>query len=137
MLFYKLFSHKPVHVNISKYLINWDSAPSKQQQILQDFLRPYWKNKVILSEFRIPGSLLRVDILNITDKIYLEYSPTSSHDFSEYFHQNRVNFIKRIKNDINKINWAERNGFIAIEIIEEDLKQLSKQFFLDKFKILL
>ena len=137
MLFYKLYSHKQVNVNIQDYIIDWNDAPSKSQQILQDFLYSYWKNKVILSEFRIPGSLLRADIMNITDKIYLEYSPECTHDYSPHFHGNRLNFIKRIKNDMNKMQWAERNGFKTVEIIEKDLDYLSRKYFLEKFDILL
>lgn len=137
MLFSRFKSNRQSNVNINKYIIDWNQSPSKEQRILQDFLYPFWKNKIILSEFRIPGSLLRVDILNITDRIGVEYSPDSSHDYNVYFHHDRNGFLKKIKSDINKIEWLEANNFKVIEIIKEDLENLSKRFFLDKFDILL
>ena len=137
MELYRLHSNYKVDVKITKYLINWYKSPSKEQQILQDFLFPFWKNKIVLAEFKIPGSKLRTDILNITDKIHIEYSPDSTHDFSEYFHKHRLIFIRRNKNDINKMEWAIKNGFKSIEIGQSDLKQLSRRFFWDNFNILL
>lgn len=135
MLFLKYKSLKEINVNINHYLIDWNSSPSKEQQVLQDFLRPFWKNKIVLAEFRIPGSLFRVDILNVTDKIAVEYSPSSTHDYNKHFHGNRIKFLKRVTSDINKILWLEKNGFHVIEVVKDDLKVLSRDLFLQKFEI--
>jgi hypothetical protein len=134
MLFYKFKSQKQVNVNINKYLINWNESPSKQQKILQNFLYPYWKNKIVCAEFRIPGSLFRIDILNISDRLAIEYSPDSTHDFNPFFH-NRASFERRVKSDIDKIEELERNKFKIIELNEEDLDLLSPRYFIDKFQI--
>ena len=136
MLFYKFKSNKQINVNIRKYLIDWNSAPSKQQKVLQDFLYPFWHNKIICAEFRLPGSLFRIDLLNISDRLAIEFSPTSTHgEFNSYFHQNRSGFLKRIKVDIWKIEELERNNFRIIEINEEDLKWLSRSYFLKRFNV--
>ena len=137
MLFYKFKSDKQVNVNIRKYLIDWSLSPSKQQKILQDFLYPFWKNKIICAEFRLPGSLFRVDLINISDRLAIEYSPDSTHDFNQYFHGSRAGFLRRVKSDIWKIEELERNNFKIIEINEEDLNWLSKSFFLEKFNVVL
>lgn len=138
MLFYKFKSNKQVNVNLKHYIIDWNISPSKQQKVLQDFLYPYWKNKVICAEFRIPGSLFRIDLMNISDKIAIEYSPDSTHsEFNTYFHGSRAGFLKRIKSDIWKIEELERNGFRVIEINEEDLDLLSRKYFESKFNIIL
>lgn len=136
MLFYRLNSQKQQDVNITKYLIDWDAAPSKQQKVLQDFLYPYWKHKVICAEFRIPASLYRIDILNISDRIAIEYSPDSTHDFNPFFHT-RATFSQRVKSDIIKIEELERNGFKVIELNEKDLNFLSRKYFLDNFGVIL
>jgi hypothetical protein len=137
MLFYRFKSDRQSNVNLSRYLIDWNDSPSKEQRILQDFLYPYWKSKVILAEFRIPGSKFRVDILNITDRIGMEYSPESTHDFNPFFHKDRNAFLRRVVSDIEKLDWLKENNFKDIEINKEDLSYLSKKFFLDKFNILL
>ena len=66
---------------MNKYKINWNQAPSKQQQFLQDFLYPFWKDKIVLSEFKIPGRncLLRIDLFNYSGKQAIEFSPKSHH----------------------------------------------------------
>lgn len=135
MLFYKFKSLKQVNVNINRYTIDWDLSPSKEQQILQDFLKPYWFNKVILAEFWMPGSLFRVDLLNVSDRIAVEYSPNSTHDYNPFFHKTRAQFLKRVKSDIDKIEELERNGFKVIEINKEDLDWLSPKYFREKFQI--
>lgn len=85
----------------------------------------------------MPGSLFRIDILNISDKIAIEYSPDSTHfEFSPFFHGTRPSgYLKRIKSDLLKIEELERNGFQVIEINEEDLDYLSKKYFLEKFGV--
>lgn len=137
MLFYRFKSRKQSNVNIANYLIDWDASPSKEQKVLQDFLYPFWKNKVVLAEFRIPGSKFRIDILNLSDNIAIEYSPDSSHDYNPFFHKSRTEYILRVKADIDKIKWLENSGFKVIELKKEDLFQLSKLFFIEKFGILL
>jgi len=135
MLFTKYNSDKKVNVNIRRYLIDWNKSPSKEQKILQDFLYPYWKHQIILSEFRIPSTLYRVDLLNISCRICLEYSPDSTHDFNSFFHANRNAFLQRVKADLNKIKYLEKEGFTVFEVKKEDLPYLSRKFFLDKFGI--
>lgn len=140
MLFTKFKSTKTKNVNISHYLINWSIAPSKEQQRLQDFLYPYWKNHIVLAEFLLPGSLLRFDIINISQHIIVEHSPNSTHgEFNKFFHVTRSGYLKRIKNDMAKIEWAENQNppFRVIETTEEDLDLLSRKYFLEKFNVLL
>ena len=137
MYFNRWKSNKQSNVNIAKYIIDWNHSPSKEQQILQDFLYIFWKNKVILAEFRIPGSLFRIDILNLTDKIAIEYSPESSHDYNPYFHKNRTEYVLRVKADLDKIDWMKKSGFKPIEVTSDDLPMLSKKLFIDKFQIYL
>lgn len=140
MIFKKLRGGKEVNVNIAQYKINWDSSPSKEQQILQDFLFKYWKHKIILAEFEIPGSKFRFDIVNISDRIIVEYSPESTHfKYNKFFHRDEYGYYKKISFDMDKIKWAWQQNppFKVVEIMKEDLDNLSYAFFEKNFNILL
>lgn len=123
-------------VNYTKYKIDWLKSPSKIQQTVQDFLFPYWKYDTVLSEYRIPGSLLRLDIFNCTKKIIIEISPEDHHGtFNQFFHKNKSNYLHSIKRDFAKINWAERNGLNLIELGSDDVKNLSAKYIKEKFGV--
>lgn len=136
MKLYKLNSNSQVSVNIVPYLIDWNKEVSKPQKKVKDFLRPYLCGCIVLEELRIPGSLLRCDLVCVNKKWIFEVSPKSSHSFNPFFHKTRVGgFLKSVKSDIEKAEWAERNGFQLMVLDEDDIKILSKQFFLDRFGI--
>ena len=123
------FFNKEITIKISKYRIEWDKAPSKEQQILQDFLYKYWKNHIILSEMRVPRCLWRFDLVNCNKRIIIEYSPESHHNnFNKFFHKNRAGYLRSLKSDLYKYEWAEKNGFKIIEIVKKDLDKLSVEY---------
>lgn len=125
-----------VNIPTQKYKINWDKAPSKGQQVVQNFLRPYWNGQIVLAEMRIPGTRKRCDIVNCTKKIIVEYSPISHHGtFNKFFHGNRIKYAKTVCADVEKQEWAEHNGFVWIELVEKDLDNLSVIFFQEKFGV--
>ena len=136
MKFKKLNSEKEVNVPLKKYYIDWEykvSAPSFQ---VQQFLKPYWKSHCVLGEFRIPGSLLRIDITNINLRICIEVSPNSVHgEYNEFFHKSRAGFLESIKRDEMKRKWVEENKFKFVEVFDDDLEELSEKWFLEKYKI--
>lgn len=136
MKFTKL--HKPnikVNVNVSEYLCDWHKVVSKPQKKVKDFLYPYWNGCVVLEEFRIPGSLLRIDLLNLTRKVAVEVSPASTHSFNEFFHKNRFRFGASVRRELDKQEWIEQNGFKLVEVFEDDLDILSPKWFLEKYDI--
>lgn len=127
---------KLVPINLNKYKINWDKAPSKGQKQLQDFLRPYWESQIILAEMRIPGCQKRIDLTNCNKKIIIEYSPVSHHGkFNKFFHGNKVKYAERVIADLDKMEWADYNGFKFIELVEADLKNISVEFFKENFGV--
>jgi hypothetical protein len=132
---------KLVNVNPQKYLINWDGRNvSGPQQKFKNFIRPFWKNHIVLEEFRIPNCLLRIDIISLSQKIVCEISPESTHaKFNKFMHGSRAGYLKRIKADLDKQEWAESNGFKFIEVVDEDLldENLNKAYYEDKFGIIL
>jgi len=91
----KLNSSTLVSVNIAGYLIDWDKVVSKPQKQVSDFLRRYWAADCVLSELRIPGSLLRLDIVNVSKKIVVEVSPDSIHkNYNPFMHGDRRAFLR-------------------------------------------
>lgn len=138
MKFPKLNSNSLVNVNLAEYKIDWDHKVSAPQKAVVDFLKPFWISDLVLAELRIPGSLLRIDITNIDKKIMLEVSPKSVHQvFNLWIHKDRAGFLKKLKADQQKIAWIEKAGFQFVELVDEDIKNLSRELFRDKFNIIL
>ena len=131
---------KIVDINPSKYLINWDRAVSGPQKRAKDFLHQYWKNHVVLEEFCLPNSRLRIDLINLSKGIVLEVSPEAVHaKFNKFMHGSRAGYLKKLKADIDKQKWAESNGFKFIEVVDEDLleENLTREYYEKKFDIIL
>lgn len=131
-----LHGNRLVNYNIKSYIINWDRKVSKPQKLTKDFLKKYWKNDIVCEELRILGSLLRIDLVNFTKKIIIEVSPRELHvDYNKFFHNGRGGFHKKLTSDAQKLIWAENNGFKFIELYNEDLDSLSKQYLKEKFDL--
>ena len=119
-------------VKIGKYKIKWDKAPSEIQLKFQNKIYPFWGADIVLAEYRIPGSLLRLDIFNVSRKIILEISPSSSHgSFNKFFHSNRSGYLNSIKRDFKKVKWAQLNKIKFVELSEKDLR-ISELDLMDK-----
>lgn len=126
-------SHKEVSINPERYIIDWDKVVSAPQKIVSDFLYRFWGKDIVLQEFRIPNSLLRIDLFNVTKKVIVEVSPDEVHgEYNLFFHKNRLGFLKNLKADIKKMNWAERNGFKFVEMNSFDIKNLSVDLLIKK-----
>ena len=117
---------REVSINTSKYSIDWDKKVSNPQKIVKDILRPYWSGHSVCEEFYIPSTKMRVDLINFTLGIVVEVSPKGSHQFNQFFHKNRPNFLASAKRDFKKMDWVVLNGFEYVEIDDVDLKDESK-----------
>lgn len=140
MKFKKLNSDKEVNINVTPYIIKDKKLknPSKPEQQVLDFLWPYWKYHVLLNQFVVPGSRLRCDLININLRLLIEISPESTHGkFNKFMHSTRMGYLDVIKRDLEKQKWAENNNFQFIELIDEDIENLSKTLFKEKFGIIL
>lgn len=120
---------REVKWNPMKYQIDWDHKVSGPQKAAQDFLRPYWQHDLVLSEARIPSSLLRIDIWNVSKGVVVEVSPTSVHsEYNPFFHGSVSGYRGVIKRDLDKARWVELNGLLLIEI-GDDAWPLTKAWF--------
>lgn len=124
---------KEISVNPGQYIIDWDMKVSKPQKKVSDFLRPYWEFDLVLQEFRIPGSLLRIDLFNVTKKIIIEVSPDELHsNYNPFLHKDRAGFLKKLKADNQKMDWADRNNLLFVELTSSDIKNLSVELLVYK-----
>lgn len=136
MKFTKLNSDKIVNVNIFEYKLDFDNIIGSRPEIkVKTFLKPYWSGDLVLQEFIIPGSRLRIDIVNINKMIVVEVSPASTHSFNKFFHKNVAVFAGRLKKEIFKQEWCINNGFNYVELGDEELANLTKKMFKEKFDI--
>ena len=121
--------------SVSKYLINWNKkSRSKVQFKTKKFLEPFWIGQIVYEEFPVYGSRMTVDILNATKKLAVEVQGKQHGEFNKFFHNNsRLKYLEGIKRDIKKADWLEKNGFILLEIEEDEVDSLSLEFFLEKF----
>lgn len=114
-----------------KYFVDWDKKTrSKFQDDVKQFLRPFWKNDVVLEEMRMIGTLCTFDLVNMTKRIVVEVQGAQHNAFNPHFHRgNRMNFTAQIKRDLDKHAFCELNNLQLIEIYPKD--KLSEQFFLE------
>ena len=133
------FYGKLISKNVSQYLINWEGkSRSKIQFKTKQFLKPFWENSIVYEEFPVYQIRLKVDILNVSRKIAVEVNGKQHDKFNKFFHANsRVKFLESIKRDMVKREWLEKNGFLVIEIEEDEVKDLNEEFFIKKFNITL
>ena len=118
---------KIVLLNTNKFLIDWEKdGASKIEVKFRNLIFPYWKNCIVLYQCRIPGSLLRLDFLNVNKKILVETDGKQHENFNSFFHNNsRANYLASIKRDLSKEKWCEQNGIRVVHLTKEDLEHFS------------
>ena len=131
----KLRGNTKVNV-VAKSCIDWDKKISIPQLKVKNFLYPFWKNDVVKEEFVIPGSKFRIDLFNLSKKIAIEVSPDEYHvNFNPWLHKNRQNFLNKVKSDDSKREWCIRNNITLVELFNENIDNLSFDFFLKEYNI--
>lgn len=132
---WKINDSKDVNVNVAPYVINWATkAPSAGAQQVKDFIKKHCKTNIWLEEFRIPKTLLRADFVNLTLKFVIEFNGRQHSEYVKHFHRSRLGYVNSIKRDIKKVEAWERNGFIVVEVEDEDLP-LTKEWFSDNYNV--
>lgn len=129
---------KLVKKNVARYIIDWDGPSKSQIQFrVKQFLKPFWLGQICYEEFPVYGTLLKVDLLNATQRIAVEVQGPQHSKF-HYFHANEpFNYLEAIKNDTKKLAWLQRNEFQFVEINFDEIDSLSVEFFKAQFNIAL
>jgi hypothetical protein len=122
----------------SKYTIKWDLKRASEPQFrTKKFLKEFWFSDLVCEEFVIPGSRLRIDLINFSKKIAVEVSGQQHENFSKFFHKTRIGFIKSVKRDFQKIKWLEINDIKLVELYDHETLNLNKKEIEEKFSITL
>jgi len=124
-------------LNARKYAIDWEKdGASKLERRFKELIRPYWKNQIVLFQARIPGSLLRLDFLNLNKKILVEIDGPQHDEFNKFFHNNSRNeYMRHIQRDFKKEDWCKKNDITVIRLDSSDLENFSPSYVLDKYGI--
>lgn len=133
----KLNSSKLVLLNSKKYLIDWNSnGASKIETQFKKLIFPYWKDKIVLEQCRIPGSLLRMDFLCVNNKLLVEINGEQHDSFNKFFHNNsRAEYLASINRDTKKKNWCESNNINVLYLNKEDLDKFSIKYIIDTYGV--
>jgi hypothetical protein len=137
-MLFKTLNGRERDVSVSRYAIDWDAKKevSGPQGRVKKFLRQFWEHKLVLEEWRIPCSLLRIDLVCITDMVAVEVSPEATHTmFNPFMHGSLAGYRDVLKRDILKEQWCELNRFRLVTLIDEDIANLSAKLFLDRFGV--
>jgi len=133
----KLSSDKIVTLKTSKYIIDWENDGNSSLEIMfRNLIYPFWKNYIVLFQPRIPGSLLKLDFMNMNKKLAVEIDGEQHGKFNLFFHnKSRANYLSSIKRDLEKEKWCERNNIQLLRLNEEDLQYFSPKYIQKKFGI--
>lgn len=120
-------------VSVQRYLIDWgDASLSKFQRKVKQFLHPHWQYQVVCEEFPVAGTRMRLDFYNVTRRIAIECDGEQHNQYNKHFHSGSLSvFQKQIQRDDKKTEWCRINDITLVRIYEEDVRNLSAQFFRD------
>lgn len=137
MTVYKLNSDKEVSINIKRYLIDWkNDGDSKLEKKFIDLIYPFWNRYIVLFQCRVPGSKLRLDILNCNKRLAIEIDGEQHQQFNKHFHANsRIVYLNSLRRDWVKEEWLAKNNIKLIRLNTEDLNNFSLKYVRDKFDI--
>jgi hypothetical protein len=133
----RLNSDKLVTLNIRKYLIDWENDGNSSLEVrFRDLIYLYWRNSIILFQPTIPGSLLKLDYLNVNKRLCVELDGPQHNKFNKFFHNNSRNiYLAAIKNDMKKEKWLERNKITLLRLNEHDLDYFSPKYIENSYGI--
>ncbi len=136
MEFFKLNGRKG-KTNIHKYVIDWnDDSLSIFQWKVKRFFYPFWRANVVLEEFPLAGSRLRLDFLNLTDGIGVECDGGQHDDPLHYYNfKSPSKFLEQVRRDVQKDDWCRKNGIQLVRIKESEADQISQEWFREKYNI--
>lgn len=136
----KLFNVKGqlVTKNVSRQAIKWNGeSKSKLQFQTKQFLKPFWSGFICYEEFPVYGTRLKVDLLNASLRIAIEVNGPQHSEFHYFHNKNPALYLNSYLFDAQKIKWLNLNKFKYVEINFDEVPLLSKEFFREKFGIIL
>lgn len=115
----KQLNGKVVNVDVSKFIGNKYSV-SKIQRGYGDRLRKRYPHYLILEEFPIPGSKLRIDFFLPELLLAVEVHGEQHFKFTPFFHKSIHDFMNGVKRDAQKAEWCNLNDIELIIVRQDD-----------------
>lgn len=115
-----------------KYRINWSNdSVSIFQTKVKNFVFTYWKNDIVFEEFPVVGTRLTLDFYNATIRTAIEVQGQQHYKYVKYFHgKSKLNYLKQLKNDEEKLKFCEANEIKLIEVCsEKEILNLYKEIY--------
>lgn len=135
---WKTLNGREKYKNISDRKIDWEKKSRSNIQFnVKQFLKKFWYYDLVYEEMPVVGTKMSLDIVNVTKKIAIEVHGKQHGEFVPFFHGNRNAYRRQIDRDGQKEEWCILNGLKYVDIYPQDIKLLNKQWFLDKFDIIL
>jgi hypothetical protein len=122
MIFKTLYGSTRKLKKASAYRVDWlKGSRSKFQKRIKNILYSYWENHIVFEEFPIVGTRLTLDFYNATLNIAIEVQGRQHTEYVEFFHgKSKLNYLKQLKRDQDKLNFCEINDISLVEIHDED-----------------
>jgi hypothetical protein len=108
-----------IDVRPSSYPIR-EVGVSKLQKMVGDSLQENFPSYIILEEFTIPGSKLRLDFFLPMKMLAIEIDGRQHFERVQFFHPNNSSFPKQMARDDKKEDWCKINNIHLIRIIDEN-----------------
>lgn len=122
-------------VNINKLLIDWDGDfGSDFEAEVADYLYPFWKNDVVVTQLKVAGTKLTIDFFNVTRRIAIEVQGRQHQEYVPFLSGSRSGYLSQIKRDMMKSDFCAINKIKLVEILPEDMP-LNKSFFKTRYDI--
>lgn len=96
-----------------------ENSRSKLQKSCGEEIQNILPCEIILEEFNIPGSLLKIDFFLPRRKIAIECDGDQHDKFNPFFHGDKnlsQSYVKQKVNDIKKEEWCEMNGISLFRV---------------------
>lgn len=126
------------NINVGNHLIDWeDDSLSIFQKDVKSFLKRYWKHHVVVEEFPVAGSRMRVDFIDFTSGIAIEVNGDQHIRYNKHMHSgDPMKFKSQVLRDLTKLRWCEKNNLKFVDIYPDDMP-LTAQWFKEKHGIIL
>lgn len=118
------FNGKEYNWNLSKYSTTKDKERSKRSQYhlrARSVLSEIFHSYIILEEVKLPGSVathkksvLYFDFYVPNIKLAVEVHGQQHYQFSQFFHKNKLDFIKAQNRDDDKKEWCDLNNIVLV-----------------------
>ncbi len=115
---------KEVNINVGSRKDNPVQSRSKFQQKAKEIIQDKYPYEIVLEEFTIPGSRLKLDLFIPRLKMAWEIDGSQHAHFNAFYHKSRIEnkFAGQVKRDVQKDIWCENNNITLVRVSKiEDL----------------